>query len=426
MARLPGATVALLDPAGRITDSGTADKDGRFMLVGTARAAGPVIFTLQVRSGKALVEQAAVPVWVADSARPRLLIVAGAPGPEVKYLRRWASDAGFDVTTQMSAGGGIALGDAPIALEAASLRRFDVAIVDDRRWPGLRGPLLSAVRGGMGLVLRTGGPIDGATLSQWRSIGFDLAGPGGVVPLALPKAPDRAIAQTRHGIGSADIPVDIASPEDMVPDVNRLGLIPGGADAVSLLRDAGGASLAAWHALGSGRVALFTAIDSYGLSLTGRGDLYGDWWSAILGAVARPAAASHMVTDMVWAGERMTMCGLGSDSRVETPDGGQAHMLPVAGCAAFWPVTAGWHYLRDGRALRPFYVQPRAALTTMRGARDRQATAMLHQFDAPATTKVVSVRSGSNWVFWLAWLAVSALLWWLERSRLGRRPQSAM
>jgi Trk K+ transport system NAD-binding subunit len=37
-----------------------------------------------------------------------LLIMAGAPGPEVKYLRRWATDAGFAVTTRMSAGGGIA------------------------------------------------------------------------------------------------------------------------------------------------------------------------------------------------------------------------------------------------------------------------------------------------------------------------------
>jgi hypothetical protein len=321
----------------------------------------------------------------------------------------------------MSAGGGIALGDAPIALDAASLGRFDVAIVDDRSWAGLRGPLLTGVRRGMGLVLHAGGAIDGATRSQWHALGFDLNGAGGIAPIALPKVQDKAIAQTRHGIGSIDTPVDMALPEDMAPDINRLGLAPGGANAVPLLQDAGGTKLAAWRAMGAGRVALFTAIDSYGLTLAGRRDLYVDWWSALLGAVTRPAPISRMSTQTHWAGERMTMCGLARDGQVSMPDGAQADILAVAGCGAFWPTQAGWHYLRSQGEIRPFYVQPHNALPVMRTARNGQAMALLQRkASSPAVTPAAKLRPESPWIFWLAWLAVSALLWWLERSRFGR------
>ena len=418
---LPGATVELLDPADHITDSAKADKNGRFILSGTARAAGTTHFMLRVRSGKRVVEQADVPVWVVEKTRPRLLILAGAPGPEVKYLRRWASDAGFDVTTRMSAGGGIVLGDAPIALDAASLRRFDVAVVDDRAWPGSRGPLLVAVRGGMGLVLRAGGTIDAATRSQWQALGFSFSGPGGVVPLALPKATEQTIARTRRGIGSTEAPVDMALPEDMIPDVSHLGLTPGGADAVALMQDAGGVSLAAWRAMDEGRVALFTPIDSYGLTLTGRGDLYSDWWSDLLSAVARPGPSSRMATDTAWVGERMSLCELTEQGRIEMPDGRQANIVPVAACGAFWPVKAGWHYLRVQGKLRPFYVQPRTSLPVMRAARDRQGMAMLRNDASSVAEESLQSHPQSAWPYWLAWLAVSTLLWWLERSRLGRR-----
>ncbi|QGP78235.1 carboxypeptidase regulatory-like domain-containing protein [Sphingobium sp. CAP-1] len=422
---LPRAAVELIDPAGRVTDMGAPDRDGHVLLAGTARAAGATTFTLRVRQDGRVIEQADVPLWVADSARPKLLILAGAPGAEVKTLRRWASDAGYDVTTRMSAGGGVELGDAPIALDAASLRRFDVAIVDDRSLAGARAALLAAVRGGMGLVLRAGGPIDGATRGQWQALGFVLTGPGDITPLALPKADAEAIGRTRHGIGNAEIPVDIATPEDYLPDVSRLTLTPGGADAVPLLRDAGGATIAAWRALGSGRVALFTGIDSYALTLTGRRDRHDDWWTAMLATVARAAPGDHVMTDTGWVGERMTLCGLSGEGRVD----GQIRVLPVGGCGGYWPTRPGWHMLRGREGAGAFHVQPAGALPVMRAARNRQALSLLPAGDARMASVAPPDRPGVAWPWWLVWFAVSALLWGLERGRLGRRAgadQSAM
>ena len=429
LSALPSATVELLDPAGQVTDSVQADADGRFALTGTARAAGAVLFTMRVRDGRRTVEQASVPLLVADSPAPRLLILSAAPNAEGKYLRRWAADAGFAVTTQMSAGGGIALGDAPIAMDGATLRKFDAAIVDDRSWAARRGVLMDAARNGLGLILHPSGPIDATTRGQWQALGFGLTGKGGLVPLALPKPLAPTIARTRQGIGSDDRPADLALPDEMLPEISRLGLTPEGENAVPLLRDAGGVTLAAWRAVDSGRVALFTGIDSYALTLTGHRGLHGDWWSAMLATVARPAPGMTPITTPGWAGERMILCGLTTPAEVEGPDGRMANLLPVAGCGAFWPDKAGWHQLRragDGQAT-PFYVQPANALPVMRAARDRDAMLMLRPPASGDKAAMGKSVPGSPWPFAIGWLLASALLWWLERARVGRAaaPQSA-
>ncbi len=411
LAALPNAVVELIDPAGRVTDRQKSDAQGRFALTGTTRAAGLVTFRVRTPG-----HQADVPIIVQDSPAPRLLIMAGAPGPEVKYLRRWAIDAGFAVTTMTSAGGGIALGDTPVAITPASLRRFDAAIVDDRSWAGQRGALIAATRDGLGLLLRPSGPIDAATRAQWQALGFALTGGNMPAPIALPAEKDAAIARTRRGIPGADAP-DMAA--DILPDISRLGQIPGGSDSVPLIRDAAGTPLAAWRAIGSGRVALFTPLDSYALTLTGRRELYGDWWSAILSAIARPIPTPPpALTAPAWVGERMALCDA---ARVTQPSGRTIALTPdpaARNCAAFWPGAPGWH-LANGTA--PFYVQPANALPGVRATRDRQATLLLRATtpDALTTTRKAP---GSPWPWCLAWLAASALLWWLERARAGKSP----
>ena len=63
--------------------------------------------------------------------------------------------------------------------------------------------------------------------------------------LALPKPPAAAMARTRQGIASADMPDDMRLPADFIPDVSRLALSPAGDQAVTLLRDASGEFLRA-------------------------------------------------------------------------------------------------------------------------------------------------------------------------------------
>ena len=432
VAGLPGAVVELIDPAGRVTDTQTSDNDGRFILSGTVRAAGLVTFTLRVKDrARKIVEEADLPVYVEASAAPRLLILAGAPGPEVKYLRRWATDAGFTVNTQMSAGGGIQLGDPALALNAATLRQIDVAVIDDRSWAGLGGgreTVLVAVRGGMGLLLRTSGP-DGPGRASWRSLGFSLTGADALSPVALPPATDPAVARTRSGIGSADTPADADMGEPIIPELSRLAATPGGASSVPLIRDAGGATLSQWRALGLGRVAVFTGVDSYGLTLTGHSALYGEWWSAMLSTVARPTSGAPAFNVAAWVGDRVSLCNLSGQARVEQPDGAITTLIADpggGGCAGFWPAASGWHLLRTTglqgpEQVSPFFVQPADKLAGIKTARDRDATLMVgRSASAASSTTQARTQPGPSWPWLLAWLLVGGFLWWFERANLGR------
>lgn len=420
---LPKAGVDLIDPAGRVTATMIADRNGRFRLSGTARTAGSATFTLRVRDGSRIVEEAAVPVLVQDMVAPRLLIVAAAPGAEVKYLRRWASDAGFAVTTQMQTGGGVTLGDAPVSMDAGALRRFDVAIFDERSWAALgggRGAVMAAVRDGMGLLLRASGPLDATTRGQWQALGFTLSGGDEMAPVALPPISSAEIARTRVGIGSQEAPVDIATPDDSAPEISRLTLVPGGTNTVSIIKDAGGTTMAAWRAMGKGRIGLFTATDSYGLTLTGRRDLYETWWSDMMSVLARPAMAMRLIDVNGWAGERVSLCAIGRDASVTAPDGRRSILAIMDQCGAYWPRMAGWHWLNEQGRKSAFYIRPADMLNVMQAARNANATLM-----STGESKVRDGETGTSvpmspWPFAIAWLLASALLWWLERSRLGR------
>jgi hypothetical protein len=430
-AGLEKASVELLDPAGRVTDRQPVEENGGFRLTGTARAAGLTLFKVRLVSNGRIVEEANVPIRVARNAPPRLLILAGAPGPEVKYLRRWATDAGFSVTTQTSAGGGVALGDAPIPITGETLRRFDVAVIDDRSWDSLgggRGVVRDAVRDGLGLVLRSGGSPDGGASGQWRSLGFAVSGGGPPVPIALPPAGEAALARTRRGIAPDDTPADFDPGYELVPEISRLSLIPGGERAVPLLTDAGGQTLSAWRASGRGRIAIFTGLDSFGLVLTGRSDLYGDWWGEMLSTVVRPEASPTPAFEgTVWAGERVALCDLAGEPRVEAPSGAVSKLTPdpAAGdCAGYWPSEAGWSLLRARTAegaetVWPFYVYPAEALPTARAARDRDATLMLVKPGSVAA-KAGAETPGSPWPWLAGWLILTCGLWWFERSSRGR------
>lgn len=436
VAGLADAVIDLVDPAGRVTDTAKPDADGRFVVSGTARSAGAATFVIRVRAGGRTVEQADLPVLVEQDVAPRVLILAGAPGPEVKYLRRWATDAGFAVTTQASAGGGIALADPPVAITTESLRRFDIAVIDDRSWDGLgggRGAVLAAVRDGLGLVLRSGGALDETGRSQWRALGFGVSGGSEMAPIALPPAPDAAaevaMARTRRGIPAADAPADLDGDDAFLPEISRLALALGGEGTVPSVRDAGGAALSAWRASGRGRIAVFTGIDSFGLSLTGRSDLYGDWWGRIFSSVARPAAgAAPAFEGQAWVGDRVSLCSLAGEPRIERPTGAvtQLQVDAAAGtCAGFWPSEAGWHLLRtrapdQAEQVWPFFVYPAEGLAAVRATRDRDATLMLRREAQAAGPTPGPDAPGRSWPWLAAWLIFSGGLWWLERSSRGR------
>ena len=440
--------VELIDPAGQRTDFSALTKAGDFTLEGSTRVPGLALFTLRLRDAqRKLLEEVEVPVWTAADPAPRLLLLAGAPGPEVKYLRRWASDAGLLQHTQMSVGGGVELGDAPIALNATSLQRFDLVILDERSWAALgvneRAALLAAVRGGLGVLLRVTGPLPESTRRQWQALGLSVSSGTDSTPVQLRvEDADEEALRPRRGAGTRDAMPMVEGEASDPPDLTHRSVRIDAVNATPLLRDGRGNLLASWRAEGRGRIAVWTLTDSFRLTLTGHADRYGELWSEALATLARPQPGSTpRIGSQPREQRRTTLCELGDQPRVIAPDGNVTTLLPdpAAGasrCAAYWPQQSGWHQLVQTDAVVegnteaeesswPFFVYAKDTAPGLHAAELREATLQLvgtsRSTKTESPTDTQPGRRGPSWPWFLAWLASVALLWWFERARVGKQ-----
>ena len=408
LAGLQGGRVELLDPADRVTASAVPDDSGRATLAAVAPVAGVVEYTLQVRdAGKRIVQRESLPVQVHDGARPRLLLLAGGPSPELKYLQRWAEDAGFAAQARVALGGGASLGANPTRLDPATLRAQDTVVLDDRAWRALdsdsRAGLLQAAREGLGVLVRLTGPVDSADQARWRALGFDIA------PADLPES----VQLTPASAALSRQPVRVT-----------------GAALQSNLRDATGEPLAAWRAFGQGRVGLAWFGDSYRLVLAGQRRLHAQAWSKLLGALTRAQATQPPWLEEAHArvGQRAVVCAEGDALKLSGPDGADIPIAPQSHgsirCAAFWPTAAGWHHARAGTATAQLLVIAGDALPGVRAREARDATLAL-AVDAVARGDAASVQwaaAGPRWPWALAWLVLAAFGWALERRLLRHAP----
>lgn len=414
-------TLELLDPAARILARSALSQDGGFVLQGAARSVGAATFELRLRDAKGrLQESLPLPLQVIAPAAPRLLVLAGAPDPELKFLRRWALDAGVALHTRISVGAGLVLGDAPVKLDAASLRQFDAVLLDSRSLQALGETelraLTAAVRAGMGLLVRVDGPLSPLARTRLRGWGYNVDG--------------------GNRSGSAQLPaITLQAPRDAgeagLPSLSRTLLAVQAIDALPLLRDAQAQPLAWWQPLRRGRVGLVALHDSYRLPLAGHAAVHARLWSDLLAGIVRPA---NTVTPSpphqpLWAGQRAVLCGIDKDAAVIAPDGNRMSLAmdPATGarrCAAFWPRQPGWHQLQVGTAQTAFAVLPAGAGLAWQAQRRLEATqALAAQAPTQPVSQAVVTRRGAAWPWLAAWLSLAVLAWWLERRRtLPRAP----
>lgn len=433
---VPDGFAELRDPGRRRVDRVALSADGRFTLTATTRVPGAAVFGLRILDARQrVVETVALPVQIEAEPAPRVLVLAGAPGPELKFLRRWMQDAGLAMHTQIGVGGGVQLGDAPIALNAGSLARFDLLILDERAWSGLgdaqRAAVTDATNAGLGVLLRVTAALSDIERRRLRALGFavDAGRDAHVVRLAQPTRDEDAL-RARLGPGTRDAPVLSDAAVADAPSLNRRALRITTADGLTLVSAANGAPLALFRAQGRGRIAVWTLTDSYRLVLAGRSDLHGALWSDAVAVLARahPRRAFEIEGERR-QGERIALCGVGKEARVTAPQGAQTvlHVDPATGaraCGAFWPREAGWHRLESGDRTQRFHVRARADAAGLHANAVREATLHLATQPTEVGTRTAMQapmrRRGARWPWWLAWLGAGALLWWLERSPLGR------
>ncbi len=424
VAGLAGARVSLMDPAGRLVSSAETDDTGRVRLGATARDAGATPFDVVVYDADAReIERAEVPVIVDAAAPLRVLLIAGAPNPDMRALRRWAEDAGFTLRWRTSFGGGAGVGDAP-AFDAASLAAQDLVLLDARAWDGLgagaRASLLTAVRGGLGVLIHAPQTPSAALRGWLRGAGLTVEA-GRAVDWQPDIGPDD-VARLRAwmGPGSDDAPFDPALAGEAAPTLTYLPL-SGGAPG----QGDGPPGMMRWQAVGQGRLGVVTLADSWQLPLSGRADLHAGLWSGWAGTLARAGDAQPPRFDGEFrVGTRSTVCGLDAGARVQAPDGTTIAPIPdptANGCAGIWPTVAGWHRIDTAAGSWPVLVRAEGDAAGLHVAALQRATqALVRASDATVGT-MQATRPGRAWPWLLAWLCVIAALWSLGRARVGRR-----
>lgn len=401
---VPGGTVELLDPAQQRVDSAIPGDDGRFTLQADARTPGRAQFRLRSRdAAQAVVEDVEVPLLTVAGAPLRLRVLSGAPSPELKYLRRWALDAGVQLQSELALRPGVRVLRSAAPLSADALRELDVVILDERAWQSLgaadRDTLADALRAGLGVVIRVTGALTERDRRDLQALGFDVR------DAELPRTVRLAGVETT---------------------LTRRPLQVESRDGVPLLRDGRGEPLALWRAEGRGRIALWWLSDSYRLVLDGSRAAHGTLWSHALATVsrARGAREPELADADPRVHARQVICGLdaNAEASVVTPDGRRVPLLrESSGCAAYWPESAGWHVLDSGDNDWPFHVRAAGEAPGLLANELRAATAaMVANRSQRPDAQPAEGAPGSPWPYLLGCLVALGATWWLERSRAGR------
>lgn len=393
--------VELRDPSGATVAGSALDAHGRFVLAATAKGEGAALFALAVldREG-ARVDAADVPIAARAGASSNVLLLAGAPDPELKYLRRWIVDAGLVLDSRIALTDGVALNEGRFAFDADALRHADLAILDERSWAALnlqqKALLQDAVREGLGLFLRVTGPVPPAVAADWSALGFQVS--------ASDPAPAVALD---HALGLADSSFAFA----------RQPLAVEASDAAPLLLADDGTVLAWQRNVEQGRVALWLLADSYTLVLGGASASFGSLWSDAFANVSRARGENApTLPHASRVDERAVLCGLAPDASVESEDGRRTALVVDAdGCAGFWPQASGWHALSSGNARWPFFVRDRDTSSSLAAAQTLRETRALVGASTSSAATSTRERSLPRWPFFLALLVAASVLWWSER-----------
>ncbi|MFC4728029.1 carboxypeptidase regulatory-like domain-containing protein [Coralloluteibacterium thermophilus] len=397
---VPGGRVELRDPSGALATQAALGEDGAFALDAVARAPGRILFELRVLDATGeRVERIDVPLAAEPGRAARVLLLSGAPNPELRQLRRWAADAGIALDSRMQISRDLHFGAAP-AFEPQALAEADLLVLDERVWTGFdpaqRRALRDAVEQGLGVLLCATGPLDDAGAAALAEFGLHVA-----------PEPD----------SEEPLPVRLAGAGEDAPLLTSAPLRIEGDATATLLASDGGAPLALWRAQGRGRIAVSRLTDSFRLALEDAPAAHASLWSDLVAALARPAEATPIDTgEDRGVGIRRILCGIGAGAQVRAPSGTDTALVPDAGgCAAWWPAEAGWHRLLGGGEDIDLHVRADSGTGALDAARLRTDTLALAAQPAARAAPAQADIPRPRWPFFLLWLALAGALWGLER-----------
>jgi hypothetical protein len=405
VAQPDGLRIALREPGGRRRDPVALDADGRFAFTLFAPRAADVSYELSlIDAAGADVERVAVPVSVRDGNPLRLLLLSGGPDADLKYLQRWALDAGHTVDARISLSRGLSQQRGDASLTDAALAATDVAVLDERAWSQLdksaRTRLLAAVDAGMGLLLRLRSAPSATFIAQWRELGLPL------------ETADIAPSLRLRG-----------EPAEAAATLQRLPLRVTGSGRLALAQDREGVAVAAALNRGQGRAGLWWLYDTHALALSGQGALHDALWADAIDRLSRPRqAAAPSAPAQSWQDERVTLCAHEDTLHVTAPSGAIGELLTRRGsdgrwCGGFWPRERGWHSVQAGTASTRFFVYAADEAVALHRAQIAAATRALAGDAAPVPH---AAAPGPRWPWFLAFVLAVTVSWWQQRRGLQK------
>ncbi|MBD8525364.1 hypothetical protein [Pseudomarimonas arenosa] len=407
-----GLNLHLVDPAGNDLDQTAVDEAGEFQLVGSTPLASPLRYTVELRDEERMVQSLPLPLQAHIPSQMRMLLIAATPSPELKFLRRWATDAGIQLDAQIGVAPSLALRRGQPALSPASLAELDLVLIDDRSWQQVgqqRELIVEAVRNGLGLLLRVTEPASPARLQTWQQLGLSIESTG-------------------------EAPIEV-QPLFLVPRLasgTALHAWPLRAVDAHPLRDDAALGHSTWNALGRGRVGLTWLNDTFQYVQQAHPEVHASHWAALLHELARSASSEPrwraLTTPLVK--QRATLCGGDRPPTLIGPDGERIETLRDAntGCVGFWPSRPGlWQIESSAGQPEPQWIDvfESEQLAPLLAAQRREATeayAKAAPWNGDYTPGISTDLQHT--LLLAAWAALAMLVWLWERRLIGSAHQT--
>ena len=325
----PGGRVRLTGPGGP-ADSGATDRDGRFRVTDTPRAAGPHLYV--VAADGAAPET--LGVHVTPPAPPRVLVVAAAPSFETRALRDWLAGAGGAVAVRAAVSRDRwhtefvnRRATALVPLSARVLAQFDVVVTDDRTLAelpaGERAVIERAVReAGLGLV------VTGTLMA-------------GFVATPMPDLGERSVRPVLAGMPAprVAVPAAAAALEDRFA-------------VETVVRDGAGVGIVQAAPRGAGTIALSLVDGTSRWLRAGEPEVYAAFWTRVLHRTARAPVTWRAADGPRTVHRPVPLSGPAGEPAVIVtgPTGARDTVYvvpdpldPARVHGTYWPRDAGWH-----------------------------------------------------------------------------------
>lgn len=388
-AGLPAGTMVRLSGPGGTTDSVRTSTDSTFALSVRPAAEGRFEYAVSAGPSRTVAPPDTLGVVVTRARPPALLILDGSPSFESRYLKDWLRQRGGSLALRSEISRNryrTRFLNRPTAdlsrLSPELLGAFDLVLLDAR-------------------TLRSLGAAEQRMLSAAVAAGLGIILVADAAPPATDLFAGLRLTPTSGGVRSGRVTWGTESGRA------RVGLAPfrlsADDEARALANDSAGATVVAWRRHGGGAVAVTFVLTPSRWELSGERALFADYWSRLLGAVARPPQVRWEVSQPPRVDAPMQLIRTGATGGgavvIQSPDGSRDSLYlaqdPLTATrweGSYWPRMAGWHRVIADSAAPGFYVT--SGWTALGAAARHRATLERAGIDR-ATNAAAAERAGA-------------------------------